>query len=121
MNDTSILRKNYDKAWRALRDAEAIERDKNNQALIGRCFKFDNTWGDSRRWWLYIKVVGTKEGRLEVFKFQTDCNDEIRIEPLTQKLNDSFIEKPSGYIPISEDEFQEHWRALQKRIGELAP
>jgi hypothetical protein len=45
---------------------------KQRQPLIGRCFIYDNSFGDDARWPKYVKVVGLEGSNLIVNTFETD-------------------------------------------------
>ena len=100
-------------ALRRIRDAETKAE---SQALIGKHFKYHNSYGSSRpQWWLYAKVV--KVGRYHplAFVFQTDCDGKVEIEM------DKRFSASSGYIEIKESEFNTAWRRVQKRIARMKP
>lgn len=97
----------------ALRDAEA---DKKNKALLGKCFRTRNNYScpetDDDRWWLYARVVGIKDGHLEVTKFQNDKKGRLTVE------NRDFYSAYSldGYEEITTTEFMAAWDAFVSAV-----
>jgi len=76
----------YKKA-KELEDAIAeIEKGPALRALVGRCFRYKNSYScpekPSDYWWLYKRVLGVKTGRYEevfIEQFETDKNGETTI------------------------------------------
>ena len=98
------------KAWAA----EAKERDAANRAVIGKTFKFSNSYGSGSRWWLYTRVTDVKDGNIVAFQFETDSLGEIHIKPSTIRMQIS-----DGYLPIKKSEFDRAWKAVARKIAGL--
>lgn len=96
---------------------EGAERDKENAALIGRCFRTRNKYScpqsDDERWWLYLRVNAIKDGHLEVLTFQNDKQGRITIEQ-----REFFVAKSiSDYQEISQAAFTDAWLNLLNDIA----
>lgn len=82
--------------------------------LIGKCFKYRNSYGgDSQDWWLYIYVRGVKGTDFITDQFQT-CSDG-RIEIELNKRTANVIVESGRYI-----ETKEYEKALKKMKDALA-
>jgi hypothetical protein len=108
-----------------LRDAldrlDRAERDAENKALIGKCFRYRNSYSlpktERDYWWTYRKVTALgAHGRLRYFEFQTDKNGAITIEP-----TGSFGTVSGGWSPIPEAQFDRAWKAMQAKVANLKP
>lgn len=87
---------------------EQAKRTAEHESLLGRCFKYSNSYGHRDRWWMYLKIVEIGEYWPLAFKFQTCLNDgekEYRLEPrdLTTGVCSDAI--GGGYIEITQAEF----------------
>ncbi len=104
--------------WRGLEDAEKIpERRK----MIGRCFKFRNSYGsDPGKWWLYVRIVGLSEGgsMFKVHEFQTDSDGRPSIGE-SAHVDTTF--QNSDYIPITEAEYREGILETVVKFGLVIP
>lgn len=120
MNQIEELKKAAHAATDALWQAEAIERDKHNATLIGKCFKYSNAGGGcDKRWWLYLKVTGVDDGNLRAFKFQQYPNDSehIEIEPNEFVYHGKSLTADGGYVEIESAEYEREWTRLLAKIN----
>ena len=87
-----------------LRDVEAKLYTIEKSKMIGKCFKFHNTYGgDDKKWWFYIKVLSYKyEEGLRTLEFQETSTGHFELNANSMRYTSDFDE---SYIPISEDEF----------------
>lgn len=112
MQSIEKLREASFAAQNALHEAEAIERDKYNKTMIGRCFKYRNSGGGcDDKWWLYVKVTRAEDGHLRVFKFEQLPNGNISIEP-DQFSYSGKMDDRSGYKAIEPTELRSAWDAM---------
>lgn len=84
---------------------------KDWEKMVGKCFKFRNSFGSGEKWWLYEKIVGFNEDGLITLIAQKDSHDHIEIEKRT-----SYGYHHSGDIKISKEEFD---REFQKLLSEI--
>lgn len=86
---------------------EREEKQHETKGLIGRCFKYHNSYScpksDDDKWWIYQRITGVDSGRLHATSFQIDINGKIEIE-----ASDIF-NSVSGWQEISESEYQNAW------------
>lgn len=95
------------------------------KAFIGKCFKYRNSFGTGKKWWLYIKVTDIKKGsvyavhdgspscRYNGFSFQTDSYGNMSIE-----------KERNGYFhslgnQISQAEFTRAFNKVKAKINKL--
>lgn len=99
---------------------EKAERERNKD-LLGKCFKYHNSYGGDRpKWWMYARVleIPTRWGG-KCFTFQTDCDGKIEVEPGGSRMAPS-AHSPN-WLPISLSEFSAAWRVVQRRIAKGMP
>jgi hypothetical protein len=107
MQEMAILRKQID-------EIDNAAKAKENAALLGKSFKYHNSYGDGEKWWFYITVTSvTSDGSLKAFSFQTDCHGKIEIRRDTYFLQHS-------HIPITRREFMREWKKLQRVIAKIS-
>jgi hypothetical protein len=100
---------------------EGKQRAAEHAKLLGKCFKYRNSYGGSSEadgWWLYVKVTKIDaRGEMKAFQFQTDKYGKLEIEA-NYRIPSSLS---SGYTPITAGEFSKAWRAVQKRVAGYRP
>lgn len=98
----------------AHREAERAEKIKAARALIGRCFKYRNSYGvggPHEKWWLYAIATGVDAlGTVVALSFQRTSNDTIEIE------NKARIFIGSGYEEIRPAEFWKAAAQIRKEV-----
>lgn len=109
------LQKTINKSWDELNKYEAIEKVKQNQKFVGKCFKYINSYGSGEKWPLYSIATGiTSSGNLTAFLFERTSHDEIKIR----------VDKWAGIDlmgkEISKEEFLEAWAELRTHISDAA-
>lgn len=83
-----------------LRRREFGSRYNERVKLIGKCFKYANSYGNgSDQWWLYTKVTGVSDnGDMAGISFQDDGNGRLTVET-------KYVSPTSLQTPISHDEW----------------
>lgn len=110
------LQKTINKSWDELNKYEAIEKVKQNQKFVGKCFKI-NSYGSSEKWPLYILPTGiTSSGNLTAFLFERTSHDEINIRVSVDKWAGIYLMGKE----ISKEEFLEAWAELKTHISDAA-
>ena len=105
------LQKVMDDARIELHAIEDQKRLSENLLLVGKCYKVKNSYGSGDSWWLYRKVVSLSEHyNLNTLEFQTDIYGKIQIEE-----SDAY-NLYDGHIEISQEEFYNAWKDLDKTI-----
>lgn len=98
----------------AIEDAEAEER---NARLLGKCYKFRNSFSCPQSaadyWWLYLRVTTIVGHEMGAWQFQ--CKKDGGIEILPNAFLPLFFPGPA-YIEISDGEFRSAWHALCETI-----
>lgn len=68
----------------AFHKEETRKRVAENRALIGKFFKYRNSYGSGEKWWLYVAVTGVDGGGTPTgWRFQRTSNDTVEIERKT--------------------------------------
>jgi hypothetical protein len=94
---------------------DSAKRKADHAKLLGRCFKYSNSYGGDSRWWLYIKVTGDDGYWPRTFNFQTTDRDEV----LFRRNHQSHI-SGGGYIPIAAAEFRTELKKALRAAGAWA-
>lgn len=105
------------KARDELSDIETAEQAQANQHLVGKCFKYRNSYScpkPDEYWWLYSIVTGLDEGELIVWSFQDDRRG--RIEITTDLIGPTI---GMNYIEIPPSEFWRAWALLNLKLNSL--
>lgn len=115
MNRKDELKSAIEKARSELREIEETENMKASKALVGKFFKYRNSYScpkPNEYWWLYTTVTGvTEEGNPLAWNFQKDIYGKVEVE------SDMFRPSlSSGYTEISAQEF---WKAYDSIMFEL--
>jgi hypothetical protein len=110
LNDTII------KARDELTEIKMKKEQEANAPLVGKCFKFHNSYScpksDDDKWWVYRKIIGVDEyGMLNAFSFETDCDGRIEIEYCPMY--------PTDWIEISSKEFDKEWKSVVKQVNNI--
>ncbi len=111
-----------EKARDELSKIRSAAHAKQNMELIGRCFKYRNSYslpeGPGDYWWMFCKVTGVEGDALLILEFQTDKYGETSIKKDSRNLGleMSHLSESSNYIPIGNDEFQAEWDSLIGRL-----
>lgn len=107
------LRKIAANVMNKLREVEDKRRIKELRPLIGKCFRYRNSYGHGENWWLYIKVIGLKSTWLKVFFFEKTCYEEWKIK------YDDIRSSMEGYEQISTEEFNQAWHECLTELNKL--
>ncbi len=117
MNREDEIQLILEKARNELYEIEAKKKFERNAPFVGRCFKFRNSYSttdENEKWWLYEKILGLDNTRdFITFKFETDINGKITIEP----TDCGYIY--DRHIEISQEEFDDAWKNLVEKISHL--
>lgn len=99
---------------------EAQEVEDRNRALIGKCFKYRNSYScprsDEDYWWMYLKVLGASGTSLQIWCFDTDKYGKIQIEPDSRIAHECI---QIGYHEIPLSEFNAAWQATMEKLEKL--
>jgi hypothetical protein len=120
MTDLAELELVAKKANQALGRAQEKRANELNKALIGKCFRYRNSYScpekPSDYFWFYVRVLSANGYGVTCHTFQTDKNGRIEIEWSSHRssyhggLSD-------GYRPITRAQFDKAWRAVKKCIA----
>lgn len=86
----------------------------NNKPLMGKCFKFRNSYGSGEKWWLYIKVISCDDWGAKVIDIQKDKGGNTTCEIKTCSANS--FKGSDSYTPISYKEFKKNFDKLMKEL-----
>lgn len=92
------------------RDLQRAADVREKKSLIGKCFRYRNTFGDGKHWWLYTVVTSVNRwGHLHGLSFQTKSDGSTEIEPRNYL-------SLSGWKEISRQEFDRAKAQCIRRI-----
>lgn len=121
MTDIAVLEARAREANEAYHEAQNAERERENRALLGKCFKYRNSYScpekPSDYWWLYTKVVGLEGPNIFYTEFEVAKDGRISIN-FNRQCYASMIH---GHVEIRASEFNKAWRALQSKIAKSRP
>lgn len=106
-------RREYDRIGALIEEEGRSARRKQNQALVGKCFRYWNSYGQDEHWWLYARVDGTDNYWPYSFQFQKTSQNEFRIETLKT------FTSSERYKEISEAEFSQAWSEFLVEMNAL--
>lgn len=109
MKNEEKLKQELFRARNALDKIEGERQRKTNRKNLGKCFKYENSYGTGDKWPLYLRII--KAGRImEGHQFERTSTNRFETHRITHITNlDSYTEIPLG-------EFQRAW---QKFVREL--
>lgn len=120
MSDLETLEEAARKANAAASAERGRLHDAENAAVVGKHFKYRNCYSCPERpsdyWWLYLRVIEAKGGRLKCFAFEIDKYGKISVE-----TKNSLYHVRDGYRPISAKEYRRAWDALMAKLKKAAP
>ena len=94
---------------------EREEKERETKGLIGRCFKYHNSYScpksDADKWWIYRRITGVDGGSLHSTSFQIDIDGKIEIE-----VTDTF-NSVTGWQEVSESEYQNAWADILHAVS----
>lgn len=96
-----------------------IERAENEAAcreLIGKCFRFCNSYGSGDDWWLYVKIIDVEDGNLIAHRFETCSHGTMQAQPRTALWPHNL---ESGYTEIDASEFNAAWVEFKDTLAAL--
>lgn len=93
-----------------------IEGVPKAKALIGKCFKYLNTYGfNSKKWWIYKRVTGHVVDHIIIDCFEQDSNGKVEII-YDENEYAGHLSNNSSWIPISEKAYFAAYKRLVKKI-----
>ena len=97
------LREEIIKLRRELDEIEQAEAEKKNCHLVGKCYRYKNSYGGGSWWWRYRRVTTVNGNDILCFVFEKKPNAfEVRVDDWLGALRNN--------QEISEDEFRQAWR-----------
>lgn len=108
-----------DKARTTLYNIESKEEENRNKNLVGKFFKFKNSFScpktDEDYWWLYIKIVKVDGSYLKCIQFQKDIYNKIKIV-----YNKTIPYCANMFkIEISEEEGLNAWQEIHNGVNKF--
>ena len=99
------------------REIESNEQREINKKLIGKCFKYENSYGFGDKWWLYTYIIGVSESSdtLTVLTVQDDKGGVVEIKKETRMASSYY--KGNSEIPITFKEFKKQFDKTLKKLS----
>lgn len=89
--------------------------DPEMRAMVGKCFKYRNGYGDGRRWWQYLRVFDVNENTLSMLTVEQDSNGEQFVIQLN-----TYYPLSRDYLPITDAEYRDAVGPILANIRERA-
>ncbi len=107
------IAKKGSEARRELHDIKEKEVAERNLSLVGKCFKFSNSYGSGEKWWLYSRIVGVEGSYFKYLVFQ-ECNlGKVTVE--TREYGYDSMQQ----VEITKKEFDKQFRLLLDKLEAL--
>lgn len=118
MRTEEEIRREMAPLQRELQRVEDARKRAEYKKLLGKCFKYRNSYGSgSPDWWLYVRVIGGDGYWPKCFQFQLTSHGEIIIAEKEHSV--SVGRDDRGYTEITRKEFDRAWAQMKRRIGKL--
>ena len=103
-----------------LREIERAQERAENEKLIGKCFRYRNSYScpetDADYWWIYARVTGLDEGgEPSALEFQTDKYGRTKIE-----VGAMFSPK-IGWQECTARHFHMEWVDAMNKVKSVSP
>ena len=74
MSEKEEVKKKMDALHKRYSAIEALERKKENDKLVGKYFRYRNSYSaPSKKWWVYYKIIKSSDyGYVKAFSFEID-------------------------------------------------
>ena len=86
-----LLQKKIEPLNKELRKIE--DKDSLKEKLLGRYFKFKDSYGYGERWWVYVEVIAVTKDKYTHLIVEREPNGDLKIQ-----LEDSFTYSSSHYL-----------------------
>ena len=95
-----------------IREIEDIPKAK---ALVGKCYKYLNSYGfKTRRWWSYKRVISYSKVNIYVDSFHQDAKGEVEIK--YAEIDSSTYFSNRAWTEITEKEYFAAYKRLVNKI-----
>lgn len=111
MKSEKQLREELVRTLKALDTIEGERQRKANRNNLGKCFKYENGYGDGHKWPLYLRI--TRVGRhMRGHKFERTSSDRF------EARHDTYV-TVDGWKEIPRSELQRAWVKFVKGLKAL--
>lgn len=93
-----------------------LEDEPRAKALVGKYFKYSNSYGNGTRWWLYIRIAGVRKIEVIVDSFQEDPYGKIEIVYDKPDYIGHYYNDPN-WVNISENEYNKRYKKLVDKLA----
>ena len=104
------LQKKIEPLRKELKKIEDKNSLKEKEKLLGKCFKFQNSGGSDKKWWIYTKVIAVSKDTHTHLKVERNPDGNLSID-----LTEDFTYHADHYlhqVEIQEWEFQEQLKTM---------
>ncbi len=70
------------------------------RAMVGKTFRYENSYGFGKPWPLWVRITGIGDGCLAIFKAERDCYGQISV-----KTDTAACELDAGYVEVTHEEY----------------
>ena len=114
MNRIYELRQQINKLRAELGPLEEAQKQEQNSKYVGRCFKFNNSYGSGERWYLYARIIDAGDYWPTGVTFQHTSSDTIEIR------TDKGMTSLESWEEISLAEYQAAWKQIMADVAKVA-
>lgn len=93
---------------------ECSELPTLKKELTGKCFKYNNGYSGTERWWMYVKVISVDSSqKCTVLSVETTTTDRTEI---VKESMYGIMRNDGSYMPITAAEFNKQFKIHLKRL-----
>lgn len=99
-----------------------LQMDPKMQKMVGRCFKYRNSFGhDCPGWWLYVKVIGYKprDRSLLLCRYERTSHRGINVVPTEETFSIEPLKHHLFQIPITVKQFDANINNVIKELEKM--
>jgi len=113
----------FEKALKLVELYQEKERDdkekrefKEREMKVGRCYKYNNSYGSGSRWWLYTKILSVTENGYKILTFEKTSRNRFEIE-IKNTWNDGHLIDES--TRVKKDVFDKEFNKIKVEVQQL--
>lgn len=110
-----VIKKFDEERWRLQKIIRDLEETPKIKALVGKYFKYHNSYNQKESWWVYYCIKEFKKDTLLVDYFEEDTRSKIEIFFNKTEYGLGFYNP--NYIEITKEEYEMEAAKLIKKLN----